>query len=121
VDDGLQPLACRGVGENQWRMRARSSAPSAMMASGPKAARKASIAAPPAAVLAREIASASTTAAPRAASRAATVLLPLPMPPVRPRRSGVGGVAWVGVDEGSGMGRYFSMSPRSLRFSPRAA
>jgi hypothetical protein len=44
------------------------------------------MAAPPASVSARAIASASTTAAPQRASMAATVLLPLPMPPVKPMR-----------------------------------
>ena len=44
-------------------------------------------AAPPGAVVAREMASASMTAAPRSASMPATVLLPLPMPPVSPMSS----------------------------------
>ncbi len=46
----------------------------------------AAMAAPPAAVVAREMASASITAAPSSASICSTVLLPLPMPPVRPTR-----------------------------------
>ena len=44
------------------------------------------IALPPVAVAAREIASASTTAAPHCSKKAATVLFPLPIPPVSPTR-----------------------------------
>jgi hypothetical protein len=44
------------------------------------------MAAPPAAVILREIASASITVAPKSANIAATVLLPLPIPPVKPIR-----------------------------------
>jgi hypothetical protein len=46
-----------------------------------------SIAAPPARVRLRAIASVSISSAPSSTSRVATVLLPLPMPPVRPTRS----------------------------------
>src|SRR5437667_2228618 len=67
-------------------MRSRSSAPSAVMKPAPKRSAIAAIAAPPVAVVPREIASASTTAAPSWASISRTVLLPLPMPPVRPTR-----------------------------------
>src|SRR6478735_8360825 len=52
----------------------------------PKWAAIAAMAAPPGAVVPREIASASITAAPSSASICSTVLLPLPMPPVRPTR-----------------------------------
>src|SRR4051812_42277810 len=71
-------------------MRARSRAPSAVMKSAPKRCAIAAIAAPPLAVVAREIASASMAAAPKACSIASTVLLPLPMPPVRPMRVAMG-------------------------------
>ncbi len=70
------------------RMRARSSAPVASMNSGPKRFRMASMPPPPAAVREREIASVSTSRAPQSTSIWATVLLPLPMPPVRPIRRG---------------------------------
>src|SRR4051812_30355813 len=66
------------------RMRARSSAPSAVIIASPNAARMAGMAAPPAAVRLRALASASISAAPWATSMAAKVLLPLPMPPVSP-------------------------------------
>src|ERR1035438_2617947 len=69
-------------------MRARSRLPSATMNPAPKAARIASTAAPPASVSERAIASVSISAAPWATRIDATVLLPLPMPPVRPKRSG---------------------------------
>src|SRR5437763_5675972 len=70
-------------------MRTRSSAPSAVMKSLPNFAAMSGIAAPPGAVLEREIASASITAAPSSASICRTVLLPLPIPPVRPMRSAI--------------------------------
>src|ERR1019366_7908896 len=69
-------------------MRARSRLPSAAMNSAPKVALIASIAAPPASVRDRAIASVSISAAPWATRIDATVLLPLPIPPVRPMRSG---------------------------------
>src|SRR6476661_3564380 len=69
------------------RMRSRSRAPSAAMKSGPNACAMAGMAAPPAAVVAREMASASIVAAPSSRSIPSTVLLPLPMPPVRPTRT----------------------------------
>ena len=58
---------------------------------GQNPARQASInagmAAPPAAVRLRAIASVSTSVAPRSTAIRATVLLPLPMPPVKPMRN----------------------------------
>jgi len=50
----------------------------------PKAARIASIAAPPGAVSRCAITSVSTMSMPKAAKRSVTALLPLPIPPVRP-------------------------------------
>src|SRR6185369_3695255 len=70
-------------------MRSRSSAPSGVMKSLPNRSAMVAIAAPPAAVVPREIASASITAAPSCASICNTVLLPLPMPPVRPTRRAI--------------------------------
>src|SRR5476649_2334774 len=70
------------------RMRARSSAPVASANSAPNSATMAGIAAPPGAVRLWAIWSVSTTLAPRAANMSATVLLPLPMPPVRPMEKG---------------------------------
>jgi hypothetical protein len=49
----------------------------------------AGMALPPGCVKDLEMASASMTAAPARAKILATVLLPLPMPPVRPSRSGL--------------------------------
>src|SRR6187455_406678 len=70
-------------------MRGRSRAPLASTKPAPKAARIASIAAPPGRVRRRAMRSVSMTTAPRLASIAPTVLLPLPMPPVRPMRKAV--------------------------------
>ena len=78
----------RGVGERQRRAcAARSSAPSASMKSAPKAAR---IGVDGRAAGQRQLRARSrrcrSASAPSATSSAATVLLPLPMPPVRPMR-----------------------------------
>src|SRR4051812_46749175 len=69
------------------RMRSRCSAPSAVMKPAPKTRAISAIAGPRGAVVLREIASASMAVAPSCASIESTVLLPLPMPPVRPTRS----------------------------------
>ena len=68
------------------RIWSRSNAPSGVIMVSPKALRIRGMARPPGAVTARAMASASMTAAPKSARKPATVLLPLPMPPVRPRR-----------------------------------
>ena len=77
-----------GSEKTSARMRSLSSAPSGVTNSLPKASAIAGMAGPLAAVTLRAIASESITAAPRAASIWATVLLPLPMPPVKPSRRG---------------------------------
>ena len=75
-----------GSANTKARMRSRSRAPAAVMVSAPKVAAIAGMAKPCGAVTEREIASASSTVAPQLASIDATVLLPLPMPPVNPSR-----------------------------------
>ena len=70
------------------RMLSRSNAPCALTMADPKAFSMAGIACPPLAVVAREIASASIQAAPMEVKIWATLLLPLPMPPVTPSRKG---------------------------------
>ena len=81
---------CLAPGSANTRLRicARSSAPSGPATAAPKRWRNAGIAAPPGAVSAWAMASVSTSVAPWPASRAATVLLPLPMPPVSPSVNG---------------------------------
>ena len=73
-----------GSANTSWRMWARASAPSALATASPKRWRKAGMAAPPGVVRLWAMASVSTSVAPCATSKAATVLVPLPMPPVRP-------------------------------------
>src|SRR3954471_13570179 len=88
------------------RMRARSSAPAASANSAPNSAMMAGIAGPCGAVRLWAIRSVSTMLAPRAANMSATVLLPLPMPPVRPMEKGSGrGVALMLMQEALGEGR----------------
>ena len=92
ADAGLPPagVAQRGVVERRAGACAgRSRPPSAAMKPAPNAAAIAPSAAPPGSVRRRAIRSVSITTAPRLASIAPTVLLPLPMPPVRPMRKAV--------------------------------
>ena len=73
---------------NAWsRILWRSSAPSLVKKSAPNWLAIAGMAAPPGKVHVRAMASASINVAPQATNISATVLLPLPMPPVRPSRN----------------------------------
>src|SRR6267378_4038167 len=66
------------------RIASRSIAPLGLMNASPKSALMCASAAPPGAVSSCAIASVSTTEAPRRSNSRAAVLLPPPMPPVRP-------------------------------------
>ena len=79
-------LRASGSANTMLRIAARSSAPCGSMTASPNAFRIAGMAAPPAEVSACATASVSTMCAPCAANRSATVLLPLPIPPVNPTR-----------------------------------
>ena len=78
-----------GLEKTSARMASRSMAPSGLIRVSPNSAKMAGMALPPGCVKDLEMASASMTAAPARAKMLATVLLPLPMPPVRPSRSGL--------------------------------
>ena len=90
------------------------------MKSAPKASRIGSIAAPPGSVRLRAIASVSISSAPRSTSRAATVLLPLPMPPVRPTRRLIGALRTLG-GPAEPAAADVSSSPKNIAASPPPA